>query len=209
MKDPSVAIRRSSANTWAKGGMGAPAAGAIREPLVAELRARAVARARAEIKALPHDDVEDLAQQVVLDYLRYSNVVGVVREPEHLGNVIITRRIRDRIARLRCERRHDVLDEGHEEFSDRARRDTSDSLDDGVFLVERVRLFLRERQPKCEPLCDAVMAGENFLQLAARTGLSHAAVRKRWSRCAEFVRAAVRSGELQVDGLIERLRRDR
>jgi RNA polymerase sigma factor (sigma-70 family) len=60
-------------------------------------------------------------------------------------------------------------------------------------LVERIEfmvleVFQREARPECEKLARGWFSRRSWKELADELGLSHAAVRKRWSRCLELPR---------------------
>lgn len=132
-------------------------------------------------------ELDDLVQEGCVRLLRASR-----REPigdlEAMISVIAGRTFRDW---LRRRYRHERLCrplESVPEIEAESQLDPryGDLIDRIEFMV--MELFRREERPDCAELAQSWFAGRNWKQLAAGLGLSHAGVRKRWSRCLELPR---------------------
>ena len=139
-------------------------------------------------------EMDDLVQEGCVRMLRVSR-----REPienlEALVSVVARRTFRDFLRRrYRHERLWNPLDDSHVELPDSgaaADPGFGDLVDRIEFMV--LELFVREERPECEQLARAWFARKNWSKLAKELGMSHASVRKRWSRCLDLPRKVLRA----------------
>ena len=134
-------------------------------------------------------EMDDLVQEGCVRLLRVSRRERI-EDLEALVTVVARRTFRDFLRRrYRHERLWNPLDDSHGEIPD-----SSGAADPGFGdLIDRIEfmvteLFAREDRAECGQLARAWFARKNWRELAAELGLSHASVRKRWSRCLELPR---------------------
>ena len=130
-------------------------------------------------------DVDDLVQEALIDLVRTCRHEPV-RNVDALLNTLARRkaidmiRRRDRwsaLVRPMAGDDSEELDASHWRGTDPAERLS--------FVV--LQFFDRERSA-CTPLARAYFEGHDWAEVAAKTGLSPAAIRKQWSRCVAHLR---------------------
>lgn len=141
-----------------------------------------------QLDASERSELEDLIQEGCVRLLRASR-----REPiqdlEGLISVIAKRTFGDH---LRRRYRHDrllrPLDEGHADAVAIPGPDSrfGDLVDRIEFMVAGI--FEREGRTECGELARGWFARRSWKEIAEELGLTHASVRKRWSRCLELPR---------------------
>lgn len=132
-------------------------------------------------------ELDDLIQEGCVRLLRASRREAI-GDVEAMTSVIANRTFRDW---LRRRTRHERLWQPLEGAPDLAMDPPSDARYGD--LLERIEFmvletFHREERQDCAELARGWFAERNWKELADRLGLTHAAVRKRWSRCLELPR---------------------
>jgi hypothetical protein len=130
-------------------------------------------------------EIDDLTQEAAIRLLRASRQAEI-REPAALMTTIVDRTLKDHIRR---KRRWSLL----------VQPLTGDSIPDGAGPPdepgdpqERVEFivleFFRNRGSECLKLAEAFFAHRTWRSVAESRGVSHAAIRKKWSRCCSVLR---------------------
>ena len=140
-----------------------------------------------------HTELDDLVQESCIRLLRVSRRERI-EDIEALVSVVARRTFRDFLRRrYRHERLWSVLDEEHGDVADPGEVvDSSfgDLIDRIEFVV--LEIFASDDRQECRDLARAWFVRKNWKALAEELGLSHASVRKRWSRCLELPRKIFR-----------------
>ncbi|RKZ12431.1 hypothetical protein DRQ53_04795 [bacterium] len=139
-------------------------------------------------------ELDDLVQEGCVRLLRASRRERI-EDIEALVTVLARRTFQDFLRRrYRHERLTNPLDDSHSEIPD-AQKGGGAGFGDMVDRIEFIvlELFAREGRAECEHLARAWFRRRNWRQLATELGLSHASVRKRWSRCLELPRKIFRA----------------
>lgn len=132
-------------------------------------------------------ELDDLVQEGCVRLLRASRREAV-QDLDAMAAVIARRTFRDWLRRrYRHERLQRPLDDAPEITSHSPGEARYGDLIERIeFLV--IEIFRREERRECVELARGWFEGRNWKQLADRLELSHAGVRKRWSRCLELPR---------------------
>ena len=150
----------------------------------ASLRRRLVAR----MDRSEGTELDDLVQEGCVRLLRVLRRERV-QDLEEMISVIAQRTFTDYLRRrYRNERIWEPLEESHGELAlpPLADPDFGDLIDRVEFVVQE--LFVRESRSECAQLAQAWFSRSNWKEVADQMGAAHTLVRKRWSRCLEFVR---------------------
>jgi DNA-directed RNA polymerase specialized sigma24 family protein len=139
-------------------------------------------------------ELDDLVQESCIRLLRVSRRERV-ENLEALVSVVARRTFTDYLRRrYRNERLWTTLDDGHVDIPDTrgaAHARFGDLIERIEFIV--LEVFARDDRPECRKLARAWFASRNWKDLAEELDLSHASVRKRWSRCLELPRKIFRA----------------
>ena len=170
-----------------------PAAFAASETEIRWSEAAAFLRRRLdyELPASARPHLDDLVQESLVRLLR-----AVRREPVLNVEALMTEIARR--AAIDCLRRNTrwsaILTVDSSELDRAADSAPSHSrLGDPVERLQFVVLeFFTVREARCQELATAYFAEQDWKAVASRSGRSHDAVRKQWSRCLEMLRQAAR-----------------
>lgn len=151
-------------------------------------RARAFlhARLRQLLDRCDEAVVEDATQEAAIRLLRVIRRESV-RNHEALMNDICRKTAIDTMRwNQRCRQTFESIDESPVE------RPVSDSVDPLARMEFVVLEFFRGRHAACYELAVAYFNDRDWEQVAEAVGKSHAAIRKRWSRCVAVLRSVAR-----------------
>jgi len=156
----------------------------------AALRAFALQRIRGRLRFAPAETLEDLAQEVLVTLYRISQ-----REPlenaEALATTLTHRVCVDHVRRMRGPTgRLDPLPDSDSPL-ELPSPDPADAVPADVLELLRfvVLEHFRTHDAPCHELAAEFFAERSWSTVAARQGLKHNTVIKRWSRCMEQVRS--------------------
>ena len=158
------------------------------------LRAYALHRIRGRLRFAPAETLEDLAQEVMITLFRLSQREALVN-PEALATTLVHRVCVDHVRRMRGPSgRLDPLPDSDTPPELPAADPDLDVPADMLELFRFVVLeHFRVHDVLCHELAAEFFAEQSWSVVAARHGLKHNTVIKRWSRCMEQVRELARS----------------
>lgn len=143
------------------------------------------------------EDLEDATQDCCKAYLTCIRRIGTPRSPEGLLFTIVRAVAADAVNDRQAER----IAKRSPEFLARLYPD-EDPYRVAVVAYERTVFLVREyfglKRAKCMALADVKATKGSLKEYASSHELSHTQVLKEWSRCAQLIRDAVRSGRLQI-----------
>ena len=158
------------------------------------LRAYTLHRIRGRLRFTPAETLEDLAQEVMVTMFRLSRREPLLN-PEALATTLAHRVCVDHVRRMRGPSgRLDPLPESDTPLELPAPDPLQDVPADMLELFRFVVLeHFRVHDVLCHELAAEFFAEQSWSVVAARHGLKHNTVIKRWSRCMEQVRELARS----------------
>ena len=141
------------------------------------------------------DDIEDAAQKVSQECLQFVRRNGTPRSIDAVVCVIAQRIAADEIKRRVRERK--ALGDGEvgPTLYPPQDADLYEAIDTTVFLIRGYYLL---RHALCVEQLDARLQGVTFESQARSRGVTPVLLRKRWERCMDKVREAVRRGRLRI-----------
>lgn len=156
----------------------------VRPPDWAAASAFLCTRLRRLLPGTDRSDLDDLAQEALIDLIRTSRHEPV-RNLDALLNTLAQRKATDFVRRrIRWSALVQPLPEAGE-LRVHTREWGTDPAQRYSFVV--LQFFARHR-PACEPLAQAFLAGHDWAEVAAAFEESETAVRKQWSRCVAYLR---------------------
>ena len=158
------------------------------------LRAYVLQRIRGRLRFAPAETLEDLAQEVMVTLFRLSRR-EVLLNPEALATTIVHRTCVDHVRRMHGPSgRLDPLPDSDAPLElpapDPSQQVPADMLELLRFVVLE---HFRTHDLPCHGLAVEFFAEQSWSQVAARLGVKHNTIIKRWSRCMEQVRELARS----------------
>lgn len=148
------------------------------------------ARLRRLLPRVEPADLEDLAQEALIDLVRTSRREPI-RNLDALLNTLARRKAIDLVRRrARWNALVRPLSE-RDEHEASARWRGTDPAERLAFVV--LQFFARERSA-CEPLARAFLAGHDWARVAGTMNLAATAIRKQWSRCVTHLRRTLLGG---------------
>ncbi|HXJ70577.1 MAG TPA: hypothetical protein VNM39_16860 [Verrucomicrobiae bacterium] len=159
------------------------------------VRTRALATLYPRMGGFHVDDIEDAAQKVSQECLQFVRQNGTPRSIDAVVCVIAQRIAADEIKRRVRERK--ALGNGEVGPTLHPPQDTDlyEAIDTTVFLIRGYYLL---RHALCVEQLDARLQGVTFESQARSRGVTPTLLRKRWERCMDKVREAVRRGRLRI-----------
>ena len=141
------------------------------------------------------EDIEDAAQKTCGECLQYVRRDGAPRSIDAIVNVIAVRVAADEIKR-RVRDRKVLLDaQLPDALYPPQDGDLYEAIETTVFLIRGYYLFVHA---PCVEILDARLQGVTFETQAQSRGVTPTLLRKRWERCMDKVREAVRRGRLRI-----------
>ena len=172
------------------------------EEVWARLRPGVMRRLHSYLGGLPHEALEDTAQEVLMGLHVSIQRHGLPNNLDGMVTVITRRKAASALRRVKSERERFVQDSEllKQIPEDRIDLDYELIRDERVWIVHRILDFYERHDTQCANIAIGRMCGQDFQTMSEAMGKSSEALRQAWSRCLKKLRVAIREGQVDVQG---------